>query len=229
MRKLCETRHYTSILERSSPVSKGRKRYWARSQAGWRKFTAAQLGTAHLALASFEKAGRVNFMITQNVDRLHHRAGSNPLELHWTVYTMFDCPLRQQAAAIESLEHGSPGSDKSFGMKQRPDGDIGIDEEFWEEDLIIPPCQKCGRVLKPDVIFFGDNVPKDGAEKAMGAANACDAFLVLGSSVITMLAFRLARAANEAGAATAIVDTCTARADDFVPLRISADYFLFQQ
>lgn len=59
--------------------------------------------------------------------------------------------LLQWAAAIDSLEHGSPGSDKSFGMKQRPDGDIEIDEKFWEEDFIIPPCQKCGGVLKPDV------------------------------------------------------------------------------
>ncbi|XP_061356203.1 NAD-dependent protein deacylase SRT2 [Gastrolobium bilobum] len=147
---------------------RARRRYWARSYAGWRRFTAAQPGAAHCALATFEKAGRINFMITQNVDRLHHRAGSNPLELHGTVYTVIciDCGYSfcrslfqdqlkalnpKWAEAIESLDHGNPGSEKSFGMKQRPDGDIEIDERFWEEDFIIPTCQKCNGVLKPDV------------------------------------------------------------------------------
>ncbi|KAK4264701.1 hypothetical protein QN277_025840 [Acacia crassicarpa] len=219
--------------------SRARRRYWARSYAGWRRFTAAQPSAAHRALAALEKAGRINFMITQNVDRLHHRAGSNPLELHGTVYTVMciDCGFSfsrsafqdelkalnpKWAAAIESLDHGDPGSEKSFGMKQRPDGDIEIDEKFWEEEFIIPTCQKCNGVLKPDVVFFGDNVPKDRADMAMDASRSCDAFLVLGSSLMTMSAFRLVRAAHEAGAATAIVNVGTTRADDLVPLKINA-------
>ncbi|CAK8567953.1 unnamed protein product [Lathyrus sativus] len=219
--------------------SRARRRYWARSYAGWRKFTASQPSAAHRALATFEKAGRIDFMITQNVDRLHHRAGSNPLELHGTVYTVIclDCGYSlcrslfqdqlkvlnpKWAEAIDSLDHGNPGSDKSFGMKQRPDGDIEIDEKFWEEDFIIPTCQKCNGVLKPDVVFFGDNVPKDRADMAMEASRSCDAFLVLGSSVMTMSAFRLVRAAHEAGAATAIVNVGLTRADGFVPLKINA-------
>ncbi|GAU19569.1 hypothetical protein TSUD_303820 [Trifolium subterraneum] len=219
--------------------SRARRRYWARSYAGWRKFTAAQPSAAHRALATFEKAGRIDFMVTQNVDRLHHRAGSNPLEIHGTVYTVIciDCGYSlcrslfqdqlkalnpKWAEAIDNLDHGSPGSEKSFGMKQRPDGDIEIDEKFWEEDFIIPTCQKCNGVLKPDVVFFGDNVPKDRADMAMEASRKCDAFLVLGSSVMTMSAFRLVRAAHEAGAATAIVNVGVTRADDFVPLKINA-------
>ncbi|XP_030440514.1 NAD-dependent protein deacylase SRT2 isoform X1 [Syzygium oleosum] len=218
---------------------RARRRYWARSYAGWRRFTAAQPSAAHYALASLEKAGRINFMITQNVDRLHHRAGSNPLEIHGTVYTAIciDCGFSfcrnlfqeevkalnpKWAAAIESLDYGNPGSDKSFGMKQRPDGDIEIDEKFWEEDFSIPTCQKCGGVLKPDVVFFGDNVPKDRADRAMEAAKECDAFLVLGSSLMTMSAYRLIKAAHEAGAATAIVNIGVTRADDLVPLKINA-------
>ncbi|XP_041006974.1 NAD-dependent protein deacylase SRT2 isoform X2 [Juglans microcarpa x Juglans regia] len=219
--------------------SRARRRYWARSYAGWRRFSAAQPGAAHMALASLERAGHINFMITQNVDRLHHHAGSNPLELHGTVYTVacLDCGFSfnrnlfqeqvkelnpKWAAAIESLDFGSPGSDKSFGMKQRPDGDIEIDEKFWEEDFHIPTCEKCNGVLKPDVVFFGDNVPKDSADKAMEAAKGCDAFLVLGSSLMTMSAYRLVRAASEAGAATAIVNVGVTRADDFVRLKINA-------
>ncbi|GKV10967.1 hypothetical protein SLEP1_g22262 [Rubroshorea leprosula] len=219
--------------------SRARKRYWARSYAGWRQFTSAQPSSAHIALASLEKAGRIRFMITQNVDRLHHRAGSNPLELHGTVYSVIclDCGFSfcrnlfqdevkalnpKWAAAIESLDHVNVGSDKSFGMKQRPDGDIEIDEKFWEEDFHIPTCQNCNGMLKPDVVFFGDNVPKERADKALEAAKECDSFLVLGSSVMTMSAYRLVRAAYESGAATAIVNIGPTRADDFVPLKISA-------
>ncbi|CAN1787622.1 NAD-dependent protein deacylase SRT2 [Linum perenne] len=178
--------------------------------------------------------------------RLHHRAGSSPLEIHGTVYSVIclDCgfsfcrELFQEqlkdlnpkwAEAIDSLDGGVPGSDKSFGMKQRPDGDIEIDEKFWEQDFHIPTCQKCNGVLKPDVksinlkvVFFGDNVPKERAEKAMAAAKDCDAFLVLGSSVMTMSAFRLIKAAHEAGAATAVVNLGETRADKFVPLKINA-------
>ncbi|XP_058227033.1 NAD-dependent protein deacylase SRT2 isoform X4 [Rhododendron vialii] len=218
--------------------SRARRRYWARSYAGWRCFTASRPGAAHVALASLEKASRIGFMITQNVDRLHHQAGSNPLELHGTVYTVvcLDCSFSfcrhlfqeqvkalnpKWAAAIESLDYDSR-SDKKFGMKQRPDGDIEIDEKFWEEDFHIPTCQKCNGVVKPDVVFFGDNVPKDRADKAMEAAKGCDAFLVLGSSLMTMSAFRLVRAAHEAGAATAIVNVGMTRADDFVSLKITA-------
>ncbi|KAL7101954.1 hypothetical protein ACP275_08G088500 [Erythranthe tilingii] len=218
--------------------SRARRRYWARSYAGWRRFNAAQPGPAHIALASLEKAGRIDFMMTQNVDRLHHRAGSNPLELHGTVYVVactecgFSLPRSsfqdqvkslnpKWAEAIESLDYDSR-SDKSFGMKQRPDGDIEIDEKFWEEEFHIPTCDKCNGVLKPDVVFFGDNVPKGRADRAMKAAKECDAFLVLGSALMTMSAFRLIKAAHEGGAATAIVNIGATRADDFVPLKIQA-------
>ncbi|CAH9110815.1 unnamed protein product [Cuscuta europaea] len=217
---------------------KAQRRYWARSYAGWRRFSAAHPSAAHIALASLERAGQISYMITQNVDRLHHRAGSNPLELHGTVYTviciecgftlareLFQDQLKalnpKWAEAIESLEYDSR-ADKSFGMKQRPDGDIEIDEKFWEEEFDIPVCPKCNGLLKPNVVFFGDNVPKGRADSAMLAAKECDAFLALGSSLMTMSAFRLIRTAHEVGAATAIVNIGETRADDFVPLKINA-------
>ncbi|XP_073526346.1 uncharacterized protein [Phyllobates terribilis] len=219
--------------------AKARRRYWAGSYAGWRRFNAAQPSAGHTALASLEKSGRIHFLITQNVDRLHHRAGSNPLELHGTVYTVvcIDCghslsrhsfqdELKARntkwAEAIDNLKFDTPGSDKSFGMRIRPDGDIDIDEKFWEEDFDIPCCPECRGVLKPDVVFFGDNVRKDNADRAMEAARECDAFLVVGSSVMTMSAFRLVRAAYDAGAATAIINIGVTRADEMVPLKISA-------
>ncbi|XP_068648133.1 NAD-dependent protein deacylase SRT2 [Aristolochia californica] len=218
---------------------RARRRYWARSYAGWRRFTAAQPGPTHIALASLEEVGRIDFMVTQNVDRLHHRAGTNPLELHGTVYSVIclQCGFSicrdsfqdqvkalnpKWASAIESLESGPPGSDKTFGMQQRPDGDVEIDEKFWEEDFLIPTCQQCNGLLKPDVVFFGDNVPKDRAEKAMEAAKGCDSLLVLGSALMTMSAFRLVRAAHDGGAKIAVVNVGVTRADEFVPLKIKA-------
>ncbi|KAJ1685861.1 hypothetical protein LUZ63_017251 [Rhynchospora breviuscula] len=215
-----------------------RRRYWARSYAGWKKFIQSQPNTAHYALASLENVGRVNFMVTQNVDRLHHRAGSNPLELHGTVYTVIclDCgssisrELFQEqlkaanpkwAAEIEKLDGGPTGSDENLGV-QRPDADVEIDKKFWEEEFDIPECQDCGGVLKPDVVFFGDNVLKERADKAIKGARECDAFLVLGSSVMTMSAFRLARAAHESNAPIAIVSIGDTRADDLASLKITA-------
>ncbi|URE12754.1 hypothetical protein MUK42_22113 [Musa troglodytarum] len=136
--------------------------------------------------------------------------------------TGFKPITHQWAAAIESLECGDPGSDKSFGMQQRPDADIEIDAKFWEEDFEIPNCQQCGGILKPDVVFFGDNVPKDRAEKAKETARECDGFLVIGSSVMTMSAFRIVRAAYEANAAVAVINIGKTRCDEFVSLKINA-------
>uniref|UniRef100_A0ACD5XNU9 Uncharacterized protein n=1 Tax=Avena sativa TaxID=4498 RepID=A0ACD5XNU9_AVESA len=218
---------------------RARRRYWARSYAGWRRFTRAQPNTAHYALASLERVGRVHSIVTQNVDRLHHRAGSKPIELHGSVYEVIclECgtsisrdSFQEQvkdlnpkwALAIDSLEEGQPGSGKSFGMQQRPDGDIEIDEKFWEQDFDIPSCTQCGGVLKPDVVMFGDNVPQERANNAKDAARNCDALLVIGSAVMTMSAFRLARLAHETNAPIAAINIGDTRADSILSLKINA-------
>ncbi|EMS57983.1 NAD-dependent ADP-ribosyltransferase sirtuin-4 [Triticum urartu] len=235
---------------------RARRRYWARSYAGWRRFRRAQPNTAHYALASLERIGRVHTMVTQNVDRLHHCAGSKPIELHGSVYEVIclDCgtsisreSFQEQvkdlnpkwALAIDSLEEGQPGSSRSFGMQQRPDGDIEIDEKFWEQDFDIPGCSQCGGVLKPDVVMFGDNVPIERADSAKEAARNCDALLVVGSAVMTMSAFRLAscligyrdikliinpnpRLAHEANAPIAAINIGGTRADSIISLKINA-------
>ncbi|XP_044387596.1 NAD-dependent protein deacylase SRT2 isoform X1 [Triticum aestivum] len=218
---------------------RARRRYWARSYAGWRRFKRAQPNTAHYALASLERIGRVHTMVTQNVDRLHHRAGSKPIELHGSVYEVIclDCgtsisreSFQEQvkdlnpkwALAIDSLEEGQPGSSRSFGMQQRPDGDIEIDEKFWEQDFDIPSCSQCGGVLKPDVVMFGDNVPRERADSAKEAARNCDALLVVGSAVMTMSAFRLARLAHEANAPIVAINIGGTRVDSIISLKINA-------
>ncbi|CAM6103768.1 unnamed protein product [Calypogeia fissa] len=216
-----------------------RRRYWARSYAGWRRFIAARPGPTHKALTKLEGNGRVMGMITQNVDRLHHRAGSNPIELHGTTHRVICldcgqltgrhefqervCDLNPEwAMAIQMLEKGGPGNSASFGMKQRPDGDLEIDSKFFQEDFQVPVCERCGGTLKPDVVFFGDNVPKARAQEAMAMVTSSDAVLVLGSSLMTMSAFRLVRTAIDQGAHLAVVNLGPTRADDIATLKVES-------
>ncbi|KAF8753040.1 hypothetical protein HU200_011852 [Digitaria exilis] len=154
---------------------RARRRYWARSYAGWRRFRRAQPNAAHHALASLERIGRVHSMVTQNVDRLHHRAGSKPLELHGSVYEVI------------CLNCGT-----------------SISRESFQENV---------KDLNPKVVMFGDNVPPERAESAKEAARNCDALLVVGSALMTMSAFRLARLAHEANAPIAAVSIGETRAD----------------
>lgn len=107
-------------------------------------------------------------------------------------------------------------------MQQRPDGDIEIDEKFWEQDFDIPSCNQCSGVLKPDVVMFGDNVPQERADSAKEAARNCDALLVVGSALMTMSAFRLARLAHEANAPIAAINIGETRADSILSLKINA-------
>uniref|UniRef100_A0A7N0TX14 Deacetylase sirtuin-type domain-containing protein n=1 Tax=Kalanchoe fedtschenkoi TaxID=63787 RepID=A0A7N0TX14_KALFE len=217
--------------------SRARRRFWVRSFVGWNEFTASKPNGAHIAIASLEKAGRINSVITQNYDRLHHHAGSNPLELHGTMYNVIclDCghsysrDLFQYrlkdfnpkwAAALESLKITGSDLDKTYGIKRRSGGGLEIDENFWAEEFCVPNCDKCSGVLKPDFLFHGEDVPKHRYDEAIEMAKGCDAFLVLGSSLVNASASTLVRAAHEAGAATAIVNIGKTGADSFVPLKI---------
>jgi len=129
----------------------------------------------------------------------------------------------QWARAVEVLESGEAGSDASFGMRIRPDGDLDINEKFFrKENFHIPECKKCCGILKPDVVFFGDNVPRQRVEFCTSLARSADALLVVGSSVMTMSALRLVRAAADMGSPIAILNIGPTRADDLARLKIDA-------
>ncbi|MCO5583910.1 hypothetical protein L7F22_037827 [Adiantum nelumboides] len=187
---------------------KSQKRYWARSYAGWKKFINAQPGETHTALAKLESRGYIEDIITQNVDRLHHRAGSHAFELHGTTHEVIclncrNITSRQEfqnrvkelnpewAVAVEAVDKGN--AVLSAGMQQRPDGDIEIDERFWEGRFQIPTCEICSGMLKPNVVLFGDNLPKPRSKNALAMISKADAVLVLGSSLMVLSAFRLAK------------------------------------
>ncbi|EFJ28669.1 hypothetical protein SELMODRAFT_411217 [Selaginella moellendorffii] len=219
-----------------------RRRYWARSYIGWRRFSQTQPGPSHIALAKLEgDDARTTGMITQNVDRLHHKAGSNPIELHGTTHQVvclscgnlsprqtFQDRLKllnlEWAAAVEIVESGGAvGSDASFGMQQRPDGDIEIDDSvFSRDDFQIPACQACGGNLKPHVVFFGDNVPLDRARAAASMVQESDALLIVGSSVMVLSAFRLVSAAHKQGSPIAIINVGKTRADEIASFKIES-------
>jgi len=193
-----------------------RRRYWARSYVGWLRFSGARCNAGHVALADLERAGVVRNVITQNVDRLHQQAGScRVLELHGTTHEVvcMQCggitprvdlqsdltALNPSFAALAEADvrGRAPGSDKDFGLKapvgqpalQRPDGDAELEGGY--ESFIVPPCAGCGGVLKPNVVFFGDNLPKERTEYAQELAEGADAVLAVGTSLMTLSSFRV--------------------------------------
>ena len=201
-----------------------RQRYWARGMLGWRHFRDAQPNATHRALADLETAGYVHQLVTQNVDGLHQRAGSRQvIDLHGRLDTVtcLDCGDRFPRAALqESLERLNPEF-VALAATVLPDGDAALeDAEFSQFE--IPPCTRCGGVLKPDVVFFGESVPGIRVDRVFTALREATAVLVVGSSLAVYSAYRFCLAADRAGQAIAAVNLGHTRADDQLSLKIAA-------
>ena len=207
---------------REEPV---RRRYWARSLLGWPGFANSRPSAAHDALARLQHAGRVHALVTQNVDRLHQRAGSTPvIDLHGRLDVVV-CLACSDRTPRDSLQRRLLEANPSFaGLRApaAPDGDADL-EDVDLDRFAIPPCDRCGGALKPDVVFFGESVPRPRVEAAFHALDAADAVLVAGSSLMVWSGFRFARAAAEAGKPIAAVNLGKTRADDRLALKLSAD------
>jgi NAD-dependent SIR2 family protein deacetylase len=200
------------------------RRYWARAYAGWPRLAAAAPNDAHRAFAAWESAGRLAQLVTQNVDRLHQRAGSRAvLDLHGRldVVVCIDCGERSPRAALQETMAATNASWRTHAATA-PDGDADIDDEAIES-FVAPRCEQCGGLLKPDVVFFGENVPRDRYERACAALASADALLVAGSSLMVYSGFRFVRMAHEAGLPIALVNRGRTRADDFAELKIEGD------
>lgn len=202
------------------------RRYWARSYLGWPHFAAAQPNATHHALARWEHgAGRMAMLLTQNVDRLHQRAGSQRvIDLHGRLDQVrcLGCGDRMPRAALQArLQADNPGW-RAQVAAYAPDGDADIDAHA--SDRFQPPyCTHCGGLLKPDVVFFGENVPRDRFVTARDALLAADAMLVVGSSLMVYSGFRFARMAHEAGLPLAIVNRGLTRADALATLKLESE------
>jgi NAD-dependent SIR2 family protein deacetylase len=200
------------------------RRYWARAYAGWPRFTAAAPNAAHRAFAAWEAAGTLVQLVTQNVDRLHQRAGSRAvIDLHGRldVVACLGCGERtSRAATQETIAAANPRW--AAEAATAPDGDADV-EAALVASFAAPRCERCGGLLKPDVVFFGENVPRDRYEQACAALARADALLVAGSSLMVYSGFRFVRLAHEAGLPIAIVNRGRTRGDDVASLKIDGD------
>lgn len=199
-----------------------RRRYWARSLVGWRRFSRAHPNAAHLALARLEAAGRVEVLLTQNVDGLHQAAGSHHvIDLHGRldrVRCMAHGHLVQRSAFQAVLEERNPAW-AQLDAGDAPDGDADLEGHDFSR-FEVPDCPLCGGLMKPDVVFFGEGVPRERVLAATHGLDQADAVLVAGSSLMVFSGFRFVNAAAKAGKPIAAVNMGRTRADGLFSLKI---------
>lgn len=200
------------------------RRYWARAFAGWTRFTNAAPSDAHHALAAWERAGSLSQLVTQNVDGLHQRAGSRAvIDLHGRldVVVCLGCRARTSRADVQDAM-AAENPHWIAAAVTAPDGDADIDDALIEQ-FHAPRCRSCGGLLKPDVVFFGENVPDARYEAARNALTAADALLVAGSSLMVFSGFRFVRQAHDAGVPIAIVNRGHTRGDEFAAIKVEGE------
>ena len=202
-----------------------RRRYWARSMAGWTYVAASKPNRAHTALAELEAAGHISLLATQNVDRLHQAAGhQRVVDLHGRLDRVCcrDCGASVERASLQQeLAQLNPAWHQTIG-EVRPDGDAEV-EDAVVDSMRVPPCKACGGTLMPDVVFFGGTVPKERVDAISTAIERSDALLVVGSSLMVFSGFRFARMAHKANKPVIIINRGKTRADALATLKIEAD------
>lgn len=200
------------------------QRYWARSFVGWSRIHQAKPNAGHFALASAESHGIVKALITQNVDGLHQLAGSkNVIELHGRLDMVrcMKCGTQITRAAVdEMLSALNPTVSKDQNIEYTPDGDAEIEATA---DFKIPVCPKCGGVLKPDVVFFGEQVAAPIVEACYQQIDNNDALLVAGTSLSVNSGMRFVRRALKAEKPVVIVNLGPTKGDEFALAKIEAN------
>jgi NAD-dependent SIR2 family protein deacetylase len=200
----------------------GRQRYWARAHVGWSRMREAHPNATHYALANLEHDGRLTGLITQNVDGLHGRAGHRDvIDLHGRIDRVICLQCRELTPRAELhalLSMLNPGYASRAG-EVAPDGDAVLDDTA---DFRVAECGTCGGHLKPDVVFFGENVPKDRVERSYVLVDETEALVVLGSSLQVMSGLRFVRAAHKRGIPIVIVNRGTTRGDDLATVKLEA-------
>ncbi len=197
-----------------------RARYWARSMLGWPRFRDFQPNAAHHALAAWDQ---VTGLITQNVDRLHQKAGHGEvIELHGALAWVrcLSCPTRIDRDDLQHrLEADNPLA-RAWSYTLFADGDADLPDEVVRE-FVVPSCA-CGGVLKPDVVFFGDSVPRPRVDEAFARLDAAEVLLVIGSSLTVFSGYRFVLRANERGQDVAVLNLGPTRADADARVKLEA-------
>jgi NAD-dependent SIR2 family protein deacetylase len=204
-----------------------RRTYWARNHVGWRHVHRTRPNAGHRALARLEGAGVVTGLITQNVDRLHTLAGSERvIDLHGTYAEIvcLGCGDRTTRDGLaRRLEALNPGFAEAVGavadVEIAPDADAVIEST---EGFRVADCERCGGMLKPDIVYFGESVPKERVARAFAMVDAADAVLVAGSSLAVMSGYRFVRHVARRGVPVVVVNRGATRGDREATLRVHA-------
>jgi NAD-dependent SIR2 family protein deacetylase len=204
-----------------------RQRYWARNHVGWRHMDETLPNAGHRALAELERGGVVSGVVTQNVDLLHTKAGSRAvINLHGTYAQVvcLDCGHTMSRAALaDLLEAANPGfverAEAVGGIAVAPDADAVVGDTM---SFRIVDCSKCGGMLKPDIVYFGESVPKVRVDEAYSLVDGADALLVAGSSLTVYSGYRFVRHAAALRMPNAIINRGSTRGDDLATVKIDS-------
>ncbi|WGL18102.1 NAD-dependent protein deacetylase [Microbulbifer bruguierae] len=199
-----------------------RQRYWGRALIGWPVIRNSAPNPAHFHLAELERRGHINLLITQNVDRLHQRAGSTRVvDLHGRADEIrcMGCDYRVMRQLVHDRSYDLNPTFRHYTAETAPDGDADLEVDF--SNFQVADCPVCHGILKPDVVFFGDNVPKARLEQSLAALRDSDALLVVGSSLMVYSGFRFCRIAKEWNKPQASLTLGRTRADDLIDLKLN--------
>ncbi len=203
-----------------------RRHYWARNHVGWRHMRSTAPNAGHRALAELERAGLVVGVITQNVDLLHQAAGAhNVIDLHghYDAVVCLNCRTQFTRTQIhETLDELNPGFAQTAQVQDAeiaPDADAVINST---EGFVVADCPVCGGMLKPDIVYFGENVPKDRVQRAYDMVDDGEVLVVLGSSLAVMSGLRFVRHAAKNGKPVIIVTRGETRGDDLATIKLVA-------
>ncbi|WP_202874447.1 NAD-dependent protein deacetylase [Kribbella kalugense] len=201
----------------------GRQRYWARSHLGWRTIARAEPNEGHRAVAALQARGFLSGVITQNVDGLHQAAGARDvIELHGNLDRVI-CLNCGTTSAREVLDRRLREANQAFtaeATRINPDGDVELPDDVVRTFVVVP-CTVCGGILKPDVVYFGENVPRNRVERCYSLIDDANAVLVLGSSLTVMSGFRFVRHAAKAGTPVLIINQGLTRGDPYATYRVN--------
>lgn len=199
-----------------------RRRYWARSFLGWSTVALAEPNKAHFALAQLEQQGLVQLLISQNVDNLHQRAGSQKVvDLHGNLSKVvcLQCGTGVSRAEVQQRMQQENPDFAHLGVEIRPDGDANLEGDIIQQ-FNSPHCAVCGGELMPDVVFFGGTVPPQRVEQCMQALQNADALVVVGSSLKVYSGYRFCVRAKEWGKGLALINPGWTRADELADVKI---------
>ncbi|MGX1160638.1 NAD-dependent SIR2 family protein deacetylase [Arthrobacter sp. SLBN-100] len=207
-----------------------RQRYWARNHIGWSHLRHADPNQGHYAAAELERRGHLTGLITQNVDRLHQDAGSvNVVDLHGR-YDQVVClacrriySRRLLAGLLEELNPEFLSRAQESGLvEMAPDADATVEDQALISSFVVAVCPACGGTLKPDFVYFGENVPKDRVERSYRMVDEADALVAAGSSLTVMSGLRFVRHAAKDGKPVIIINRGATRGDDKASIKLEA-------